>query len=92
LELSNLIAFFHVARLGSVSKASEIVCRSQPAVSQQIKALEEELGCHLFHRIGKRKLVLTEEGKRLQQFAQNTLSEMDRTLEDIHALVGSNRG
>ena len=92
MEFSQLIPFFHVSRLGSVSKASEVVCRTQPAVSQQIKALEEELGCRLFHRIGKRKLVLTEEGKRFQRFVKNTLSEMDRTLEDIHALAGRRFG
>ncbi len=92
MELSQLISFFHTARLGSVSRASEIVCRSQPAVSQQIKALEEEMGCRLFTRIGKRKLVTTEEGKRLREFAQHLISEMDRVVEDIHAMGGGNRG
>lgn len=92
MELSQLINFFHVARLGSVSKASEVVCRSQPAVSQQIKALEEEIGCKLFHRIGKRKLATTEEGKRLQEFTQSLLSEIDCLLDDIHAIGGGSRG
>jgi DNA-binding transcriptional LysR family regulator len=92
LELLQLVSFYHVARLGSVSKASEVVCRTQSAVSQQIKALEDEIGCQLFHRIGKRKLVPTEEGMRLQKFAQNILSEMDRALDDIHAIGGGSRG
>lgn len=42
MELSRLIGFFNVARLGSISKASEVVCRSQPAVTQQIKGLEQK--------------------------------------------------
>ena len=92
MEFSQLISFFHVARLNSVSKASEVVCRSQPAISQQIKALEEELGCKLLHRIGKRKLFATDEGKRLLSFAKNLLYEMDHVLDDIHAISGGERG
>ena len=92
MELAQLISFFHTARLCSISRASEVVCRSQPAVSQQIKALEDEIGCKLFHRIGKRKLVMTEEGKRLQRFTRNLLQEMDHTLEDIYAIHSGNRG
>lgn len=92
MELSQLISFYHTAKLGSVSKASEVVCRSQPAVSQQIKALEGEIGCKLFNRIGKRRLVMTEEGKRLQEFVQNLLAEIDRTLEDIYTIGGGSRG
>ena len=92
MELSQLISFFHTAQLGSISKAAEVVCRSQPAVSQQIKALEDEIGCKLFLRIGKRKLVMTEEGKRLQELAQSLQDEIDRTLEDIYAIGGGSRG
>lgn len=92
MELTQLISFFHVARLGSISRACEKVCRSQPAVSQQIKALEEEIGCTLFQRIGKRKLVLTEEGKRLRQFTRGLLEELDHTLDDIRAIHGGDRG
>ena len=69
-----------------------MVCRTQSAVSQQIKALEDELECQLFLRIGKRKLVTSDEGKRLYEFTQKLLDEIDNTLEDIHAISGGNRG
>ncbi len=92
LELSRLISFFHVARLSSISKASEVVCRNQPAVTQQIKALEDEIGCKLFHRIGKRKLVPTQEGKRLQAFVRSLMYEMDCTLDDIRLMGGGEYG
>ena len=68
------------------------MCRSQPAVSQQIKALEDEIGCKLFFRIGKRKLVVTEEGKRLRELAQSLQDDIDRTLEDIYTIGGGSRG
>lgn len=92
MELSRLISFFHVARLNSISKASDVVCRSQPAVTQQIMALEDEMECKLFHRIGKRKLVPTQEGKRLQVFVQNLMYEMDCTLDDIRLMGGGEYG
>lgn len=92
MELSRLISFFHVARLSSISKASEVVCRSQPAVTQQIKALEDEIGCKLFHRIGKRKLVPTQEGKRLQAFVRRLMTEMDCALDDIRLMGGGEHG
>ncbi len=92
MELSQLISFSHTVQFGSISKAAEVVCRTQSAVSQQIKALENELGCQLFSRIGKRRLVTSDEGKRLYEFTQRLLDEIDNTLEDIHAISGGNRG
>jgi len=92
VELSQLISFFHTVQFGSISRAAEVVYRTQSAVSQQIKALENELGCQLFSRIGKRRLVTTDEGKRLYEFTRNLLDEIDNTLEDIHAISGGDRG
>ena len=92
MELSQLISFSHVVQFGSISKAAEVVCRTQSAVSQQIKTLEDELECQLFLRIGKRKLVTSDEGKRLYEFTQKLLDQIDNTLEDIHAISGGKRG
>lgn len=92
MEISPLISFFYAAQFKSISRASEVVCRSQPAVSQQIKALEEEVGCQLFNRIGKRKLVLTDAGKRLHELARKLLLEIDSALDDINSISGGNCG
>lgn len=92
MELFQLTSFFHTVQLGSISKAAELVCRTQSAVSQQIKSLEGELGCKLFDRVGKRKLVVTDEGKRLYEFATKLIEEIDSTLEDIHTISGGHQG
>ena len=49
------------------------VFRNQSAISQQIKNLEEELGCKLIERIGKRKLRLTSAGNRFFKFSETIL-------------------
>lgn len=54
--------FYHVAVMGSISKAAEVLLISQPAVTWQIKSLEEQLGITLFVRT-KHGVVLTDEGK-----------------------------
>ena len=50
MELYQLRSFAAVARAGNLSRAARELCASQPAVSAQIKALEEELGVPLFER------------------------------------------
>lgn len=69
MEWQQIVGFYHVARLGSFTKAGEVTLRSQSALSQQIKALEDEFGCHLFERIGTRKLKLTPAGERFLEFS-----------------------
>ncbi len=54
--------FYYVATCGSISKAAEQLLISQPAVSFQIKSLEEQLGITLFVRT-KKGFILTEEGE-----------------------------
>ena len=60
--LPALRAFEAVARLGSVVKAADELHVTHGAVSQQLRALEDYLGLHLFHRRGKR-LTVTEDGR-----------------------------
>ncbi len=62
--------FMMVAHLKSYTKAAESLFISQPAVSQQIRQLEEEFGVKLFN-YEKRKLFLTTEGKELLKFAES---------------------
>ena len=69
----NAITYFEaVARRSRVNLAASELSVSPSAVSQQIKALEEQMGVLLFRRV-KRRLVLTEQGERLYQSATEAL-------------------
>lgn len=82
IDISKLKTFVAVADLGSFSKASEILYITQPAVTQQIKALERMIGTKLFQRQGG-KIVLTEEGKRIYEIAKNLLSNYEELMEEM---------
>jgi DNA-binding transcriptional LysR family regulator len=92
MEWQQIIGFYQVAKLGSFTKAGDATFRTQSALSQQIKALEQELDCHLFERIGKRKLRLTSAGERFFEFAQAILESYDCLKEDLSELQGLQRG
>ena len=86
MDWMQLKSFYHIATLGSITRASEAVHRSQPAVSQQLRALEEELGFSLFERLGKQKMVLTAAGRRFFLFTEETLRLHREMLSDINAV------
>jgi DNA-binding transcriptional LysR family regulator len=92
MEWQQLLAFTQIARLGSFTRAAEATFRTQPALSQQIKALEEELGCRLLERIGKRRLRLTEAGERLRAFAESVLQKYEGLKEELEEMTGRQRG
>lgn len=85
MELRVLHYFLAVAREQSISAAAQSLHLSQPALSTQLKALEEELGKQLLIRKskGSRKVTLTEEGMILRKRAQEILSLVERTQEEI---------
>jgi len=62
MNLDQLKAFHQVAGTGSFTKASRALFLTQPAVSQQVQALESHFGITLFHRSAK-KVLLTSEGE-----------------------------
>jgi DNA-binding transcriptional LysR family regulator len=92
MEWQQVIGFYQTAKLGSFTKAAEATFRTQSALSQQIKALERELDCHLFERIGKRKLRLTSAGVRFLRFAESILESYDSLREDLNELKGFKKG
>ena len=69
MTLKQLEYFLEIARMGSVSKAAQMLNISQPPLSMQLKALEDELGVPLFNRT-KRGLEITPEGTLLQERAE----------------------
>ncbi|RMH80379.1 MAG: LysR family transcriptional regulator [Acidobacteria bacterium] len=82
IDISKLKTFVAVADLGSFSKASEILYITQPAVTQQIKALERIIGAKLFQRQGG-KIVLTDEGKRIYEIAKSLLADYESLMEEM---------
>lgn len=92
VEWHQISGFYHIAKLGSFTKASEAVFRTQPALTQQIKSLEEELDCQLFERIGKRKLILTPSGERFLDFSETVLAKYESLVEDLNDLKDIQKG
>jgi len=92
MEWQQLLGFYQVAKLGSFTKAAEATFRTQSALSQQVKALEGELGSRLLERLGKRRLKLTVAGEKLLAFAQEFLAQWDRLEDELRHLQGRAQG
>ena len=76
MKLQQLRCLMEVARRNlNVSEAAEALHTSQPGVSKQIRALEDELGVQVFVRHGKRLVSVTEPGKAVIAIAERILSE-----------------
>ena len=76
MKLQQLRCLTEVARRGlNVSEAAEALHTSQPGVSKQIRALEDELGVKVFVRHGKRLVSITEPGKAVVAIAERILAE-----------------
>jgi LysR family transcriptional regulator, low CO2-responsive transcriptional regulator len=100
MDFDQLETFLEVARHTSFSRAAEKRFRTQPAISSQIRSLEEEVGARLFDRSGG-KVALTAAGKLFQQYAEQTLdarktmlvtlAEMER-IPRGEIVVGANEG
>jgi DNA-binding transcriptional LysR family regulator len=91
MELYQLKTFVAVAQEGNLTRAAERVFTSPPAVSAQIKALEDELGVKLFERTP-RGMALTEAGQRLLDEAQRTLDSAARMRSAAQHLRGAAQG
>jgi DNA-binding transcriptional LysR family regulator len=87
VELHHLRTFAVVAREGSITRASEILHLSQPAVSAHIKAIEDAVGLTLFERTP-RGMSLTAEGKRLLVKAEQTLGAHRELLDEATRMKG----
>ena len=85
MELRTLRYFLTVAREQNISAAAESLHISQPALSTQLKAMEEELGKQLLIRgtKGSRNVVLTEEGMILRKRAEEILSLVQKAEDEI---------
>jgi DNA-binding transcriptional LysR family regulator len=91
MELYQLRGFLMVAKLGSFTRAAEALFITQPALSLQVKALEQSLGESLFERQG-RTLLLTPAGRILQRQAERILGLLAQAEQEIGDLQGIVRG
>lgn len=80
-----------VARLGSYTRAAEEANLTQPAVSLQLKGLEERVGLPLFEQVG-RTLTLTDVGEVLVRRCRNIKEELESLEAEIAELKGLKRG
>lgn len=85
LNLHQLATFQAVAKHRSYVRAAEELHFSQPAVSAQIRHLEESLGVKLFDQIG-RKTHLTQAGEELYLYSRKIFSVIDETMDVMEAL------
>jgi LysR family transcriptional activator of nhaA len=81
LNYHHLLYFWNVVRAGSVQKASEQLRVSPPAISAQVKLLEDQLGEKLLARSGRR-LVLTDMGRTVFSYAEDIFA-LGRELMDV---------
>lgn len=88
MEIQQLKGFLSVAKYKGFSQAAQKTFRTQPAISLQIKSLEEELGARLFDRLGPKKVELTEEGKMFYEIVSPLLGD----LESLKARFNEQRG
>ncbi|MCU1298622.1 MAG: transcriptional regulator, LysR family [Acidobacteriaceae bacterium] len=100
MDYDQLETFLEVARLSSFSRAAEKRFRTQPAISSQIRSLEEEIGAKLLDRSGG-KVSITASGKLFQKYAEETLDARRAVLLAIaetervprgEIIVGANEG
>jgi LysR family transcriptional regulator, cyn operon transcriptional activator len=91
MELFQLRSFLRVAEEGSITRAADALFVTQPAVTQQIRSLERELGVPLFDRTG-RGVRLTEAGHALRDYARRGLAILDESRGVISDLAAGASG
>ncbi|MGA3040187.1 MAG: LysR family transcriptional regulator [Bryobacteraceae bacterium] len=91
MDLHQLRVFQAAVKSGGFTRASEQLHLSQSTVSQHIKMLEEELGCPLFLRVGKRVLV-TEAGRVLLHYAETIFRDLRNAEMAVREMNALKRG
>ena len=91
MDLDQLHTFLEIVRLKSFSKAAETCYRTQPAISAQIRQIEQELNTSLFDRLGTR-IALTPAGKIFSGYAEQILDLRKRAQDSINELEKMPRG
>ena len=85
MEIRQLEYFLTICEAGSFTRAAERLYVSQPAVTNAIRSLEEELGIQLFDR-SQKLATLTAEGRIFAGHVEKIMHGITRTVEEIHSL------
>lgn len=91
MDLDQLHTFLEIVRLKSFSKAAQSCFRTQPAVSAQVRQLEQDLNAPLFERLGT-KIALTPAGHIFADYAEQILALRRRAQDTINELERAPRG
>jgi len=91
MDFENLRTFLEVSRLRSFSRAAQKLLRTQPAISAQIRSLEEEVGARLFERDGG-KVTFTSAGRLFEPFAEYCVERQKHILLAIAEQERAPRG
>lgn len=91
MDLKQLTAMITVAEVGSVTRAAQLLHLVQPAVTRQIRTLEDELGVELFERT-RQGMVLTPAGEVLLVRARRALQEIERARSELTPAPGEVAG
>jgi DNA-binding transcriptional LysR family regulator len=91
MNFTHLLAFYEVARAGSVSAGAEVLHVSQPAITREIKELEQRLGLVLFDRLP-RGVALTQAGSQLFDYASRIFALSDAAETELKELAGLSAG
>ncbi|MCT4613089.1 MAG: LysR family transcriptional regulator [Clostridia bacterium] len=83
--------FYEVAKTGNITKASENLLISQPAVSKSIKNLESQLGGTLFIRT-KKGVVLTDEGNTFYEYISKAMAYIDSAESNFKDMINLDSG
>ena len=91
MDLDQLHTFLEIVRLKSFSKAAQSCFRTQPAVSAQVRQLEQEMNAPLFERLGT-KIALTPAGQIFAGYSEQILDLRRRAQDSINELERVPRG
>lgn len=91
ITIRQLKVFREVARQQSFTRASKILFLTQPAVSMQIKQLEDVVGMPLFEKQGKQ-LSLTDAGEEIRLLSDTILQQIEETQQNLELLAEGSQG
>ncbi len=92
IDFRQLNTFLTIANTGSFSRASEKLFIAQPALSRQIRLMEEALNVQVFVRHGRGVVLTPAGGELLYQKAQAILQDLERTQASVSAIAGEVTG
>lgn len=91
ITIRQMKVFREVARQQSFTRASKILFLTQPAVSMQVKQLEEVVGMPLFEKQGKQ-ISLTDAGEEIRLLSDTILQQIEETQQNLEQIGSGNQG